>query len=186
MRPSSTTIARACISIRTSLSWPARSCEKGLTLEPKHPLLRTSLAYQQMRQGDLPQAIETSKASSATTTACGLPIPRWRCAMLQGSRPRRVADRGRVAGRRCRPTARWLTGWPPTLRSTGDESEALHWLRRAIYLGNENYPWFAKNPAWNRLGHADFERILDDLKKTFRRNQKNWKRLLEQLPQASS
>ena len=33
----------------------------------------------------------------------------------------------------------------------GDESEALHWLRRAIYLGNENYPWFTKNPAWRRL-----------------------------------
>ena len=69
----------------------------------------------------------------------------------------------------------------------GDESEALHWLRRAIYLGNENYPWFAKNPAWSRLkGHGDFERILEDLKKTYRRNLKNWKRLLEQLPQSSS
>ena len=65
----------------------------------------------------------------------------------------------------------------------GDESEALHWLRRAIYLGNENYPWFAKNPAWNRMhGHTDFERILEDLKKSFRRNQKTWKRLLEQVP----
>jgi serine/threonine-protein kinase len=63
----------------------------------------------------------------------------------------------------------------------GDESEALHWLRRAIYLGNENYPWFSKNPAWKRLtGHSDFERILEDLKKSYRRNQKNWKRLLAQ------
>jgi hypothetical protein len=61
----------------------------------------------------------------------------------------------------------------------GDESEALHWLRRAIYLGNENYPWLSKNPAWNRLrGHTDFERILEDLKKSFRKNQKTWKRLL--------
>jgi len=61
----------------------------------------------------------------------------------------------------------------------GDESEALHWLRRAIYLGNENYPWFSKNPAWNRLReHADFERILEDLRKSYRRNQKTWKRLL--------
>lgn len=69
----------------------------------------------------------------------------------------------------------------------GDESEALHWLRRAIYLGNENYPWFAKNPTWNRLrGHGDFERILEDLKKTYRRNQKNWKRLLENVPQGLS
>ena len=64
----------------------------------------------------------------------------------------------------------------------GDESEALHWLRRAIYLGNENYPWFSKNPAWRKLGgHADFERILEDLKKSYRRNQKNWKRLLAQV-----
>ena len=64
----------------------------------------------------------------------------------------------------------------------GDESEALHWLRRAIYLGNENYPWFTKNPAWRNLqGHSDFERILEDLKKSYRRNQKNWKRLLAQV-----
>jgi serine/threonine-protein kinase len=64
----------------------------------------------------------------------------------------------------------------------GDESEALHWLRRAIYLGNENYPWFSKNPAWRKLnGHSDFERILEDLKKSYRRNQKNWKRLLAQV-----
>ena len=35
----------------------------------------------------------------------------------------------------------------------GDSSEALHWLRRAIYLGNENYPWFQKNPAWNQSAH---------------------------------
>jgi serine/threonine-protein kinase len=65
----------------------------------------------------------------------------------------------------------------------GDESEALHWLRRAIYLGNENYPWFNVNPSWSRLkSHGDFERILEDLKKTFRRHQKTWRRLLEQLP----
>ena len=64
----------------------------------------------------------------------------------------------------------------------GDESEALHWLRRAIYLGNENYPWFAINPAWRKLGgHADFERILEDLKKSWRKNQKNWRRLLAQV-----
>ena len=64
----------------------------------------------------------------------------------------------------------------------GDESEALHWLRRAIYLGNENYPWFSNNPAWRKIsGHHDFERILEDLKKSYRRNQKNWKRLLAQV-----
>jgi len=65
----------------------------------------------------------------------------------------------------------------------GDSSEALHWLRRATYLGNENYPWFQKNPAWNNLKtNTDFERILEDMKKGFRKNQKTWQRLLEQVP----
>ena len=64
----------------------------------------------------------------------------------------------------------------------GDESEALHWLRRAIYLGNENYPWFSKNPAWKQMSeNGDFQRVLDDLKKTYKKNQKNWKKLLAQV-----
>ena len=36
--------------------------EKGLALEPRHPLLRTSAGYQQMRMGNLPAAIRFSKA----------------------------------------------------------------------------------------------------------------------------
>src|ERR1700759_5876352 len=36
--------------------------QKGLTLEPKHSLLRTSLAYQRMRQGDMQQAISILEA----------------------------------------------------------------------------------------------------------------------------
>ncbi len=64
----------------------------------------------------------------------------------------------------------------------GMSSEALHWLRRAIYLGNENYPWFVKNPAWSRLqGSSDLELILNDLKKSYQRNTRNWKRLLGQV-----
>src|SRR6195952_4695215 len=37
----------------------ADELEKVLTLEPKQPLLRISLGYQQMRTGDLAKAIET-------------------------------------------------------------------------------------------------------------------------------
>ena len=64
----------------------------------------------------------------------------------------------------------------------GDQAEALHWLRRAIYLGNENYPWFSINPAWRGMAdNSDFQRTLEDLKKSYRRNQKNWRRLLNQV-----
>ncbi len=64
----------------------------------------------------------------------------------------------------------------------GDSSEALHWLRRAIYLGNENYPWFQKNPAWNNLRTTRFRAHPRGFEEGLRKNQKTWKRLLEQVP----
>src|ERR1700761_2266211 len=43
---------------QNQLELAGEELEKGLSLEPRHPLLRTSLAYQHMRQGDMRQAIE--------------------------------------------------------------------------------------------------------------------------------
>ena len=44
---------------QNQLELAADEIEKGLALEPKQPLLRTSLGYQQMRMGDLSAAIAT-------------------------------------------------------------------------------------------------------------------------------
>ena len=162
--------------------------EKGLTLEPRHPLLRTSLAYQRMRQGDLPQAIEILEGVIRDDDSMRIAYPTLAmCYAMQGDRERAASliEEGSMAAAEADSEMAYRLA--TYFAVDGDESEALHWLRRAIYLGNENYPWFAKNPAWSRLkGHGDFERILEDLKKTYRRNQKNWKRLLEQLPQSAS
>ena len=162
--------------------------EKGLTLEPRHPLLRTSLAYQRMREGDLPKAIELLEGVIRDDDSMRIAYPTLAmCYAQQGDRDRAASliEEGSMAAAEADSEMAYRLA--TYFAVDGDESEALHWLRRAIYLGNENYPWFSKNPAWSRLkGHGDFERILEDLKKTWRRNQKNWKRLLEQLPQASS
>jgi len=158
--------------------------EKGLTLEPKHPLLRTSVAYQRMRQGDSRQAIEVLEAVIRDDDSMRIAYPTLAMCYVQVGERKRAAsliteDSLSAAEADSEMAYRLATYFAVE----GDESEALHWLRRAIYLGNENYPWFAKNPAWNRLhGHTDFERILEDLKKSFRRNQKTWRRLLEQVP----
>ncbi len=154
--------------------------QKGLTLEPKYPLLRTSLAYQRMRQGDLASGHRHAGVGHPRRRLDAHRRPHPGHVLRADGRPpaRRLADRRR--NHRCR-RSRQRDGLrlATYFAVDGDESEALHWLRRAIYLGNENYPWFSKNPAWNRLReHADFERILEDLKKSFRRNQKTWKRLL--------
>jgi serine/threonine protein kinase/tetratricopeptide (TPR) repeat protein len=161
----------------------ADEIEKGLTLEPKQPLLRISLGYQQMRTGDLPKAIETLENVIRDEKSLRIVFPTIALCYVQlGEREKAasfIVDETLSAAEADSEMAYRLATY---FALDGDESEALHWLRRAIYLGNENYPWFSKNPAWRKMiGHADFERILEDLKKSYRRNQKNWKRLLAQV-----
>ena len=41
----------------------------------------------------------------------------------------------------------------------GMDDEAFEWFERAVSLGNENLPWFERNPAWERL--REDPRFLD-------------------------
>ena len=168
---------------QNQLELAADEIEKGLTLEPKQPLLRISLGYQQMRQGDLARAILTLENVTFEEPSLRIVYPTIALCYVQlGEREKAasfIVDETLSAAEADAEMAYRLATY---FALEGDESEALHWLRRAIYLGNENYPWFSINPAWRKLGgNADFERILEDLKKSYRRNQKNWRRLLAQV-----
>jgi eukaryotic-like serine/threonine-protein kinase len=158
--------------------------QKGLTLEPKHPLLRTSIAYQRMRQGDMQQAIAILEAVIRDDESMRIAFPTLAMCYVQvGERQRATSLIEEDSLSAAEADSEMAYRLATYFAVEGDESEALHWLRRAIYLGNENYPWFSKNPAWNRLhGHTDFERILEDLKKSYRMNRKTWRRLLERVP----
>jgi eukaryotic-like serine/threonine-protein kinase len=158
--------------------------EKGLALEPRHPLLRTSAGYQQMRVGNLTAAIGLLESVIRDDESMRIAVPTLAMCYVQVGERERAAgllkDDTLAAAEADNEMAYRLASY---FAVEGDSSEALHWLRRAIYLGNENYPWFQKNPAWNNLKtNSDFERTLEDLKKSYRRNQKTWKRLLEQVP----
>jgi eukaryotic-like serine/threonine-protein kinase len=157
--------------------------DKGLALEPRHPLLRTSAGYQQMRLGNPKAAIKILEGVIEDDTNMRIAVPTLAMCYVQVGERNRAAsllkDETMAAAEADNEMAYRLATY---FAVEGDSSEALHWLRRAIYLGNENYPWFQKNPAWNNLRtNSDFSRILDDLKKSFRQNQKTWKRLLEQV-----
>jgi eukaryotic-like serine/threonine-protein kinase len=158
--------------------------QKGLTLEPRHPLLRTSVAYQRMRQGDMQQAISILEAVIHDDESMRIAFPTLALCYVQvGERERATSLIEEDSLSAAEADSEMAYRLATYFAVEGDESEALHWLRRAIYLGNENYPWFSKNPAWSRLhGHTDFERILEDLKKSHRVNQKTWRRLLERVP----
>ncbi len=168
---------------QNQLELAAEEIQKGLTLEPRQPLLRISLGYQQMRTGDLARAVETLEKVIRDDASLRIVFPTIALCYVQlGDRIKAasfIVDETLSAAEADSEMAYRLATY---FAVEGDESEALHWLRRAIYLGNENFPWFSINPSWKRLsGHNDFERILEDLKKGYRRNQKNWKRLLAQI-----
>ncbi|HEV2578083.1 MAG TPA: protein kinase [Acidobacteriaceae bacterium] len=154
--------------------------DKGLTLEPKQPLLRISKGYQYMREGQLSRAVNTLEEVIRDDASLRIVFPTIAMCYVQlGDRSRAATfiteDVLSAAGADSEMAYRLATYFAVE----EDAPEALHWLRRAIYLGNENYPWFSKNPAWRPLTeNGDFQRILEDLKKSYRRNQKNWKRLL--------
>lgn len=157
--------------------------EKGLTLEPRQPLLRISKGYQQMREGELTKAIATLEQVTKDDSTLRIVFPTIAMCYVQLGDRRRAAEfvleETLAAAEADSEMAYRLATY---FAVEGDSSEALHWLRRAIYLGNENYPWFSKNPAWRGMvENPDFQRILEDLKKSFKRNQKNWKRLLSQV-----
>ncbi len=133
--------------------------EKGLALEPRHPLLRTSAGYQQMRLGNLDAGDRDSgRRDSRRRIVAHCRADAGACAMCrQGTRERAAAllKDDTLAGAEADSEMAYRLA--TYFAVEGDSSEALHWLRRAIYLGNENYPWFQKNPAWNNLRtNADF------------------------------
>ncbi len=157
--------------------------EKGLTLEPRQPLLRISYGYQQMRTGQLSKAIETLEGVIRDDASLRIVFPTIAMCYVQLGDRRRAADfiLEDVLGA-AEADSEMAYRLATYFAVEGDASEALHWLRRAIYLGNENYPWFTINPAWRGMSdNHDFQRALEDLKKSYRRNQKNWKRLLAQV-----
>jgi serine/threonine-protein kinase len=168
---------------QNQLELAADEIEKGLTLEPRQPLLRISRGYQQMREGNLAKAVETLEKVIQDDQTLRIVFPTIALCYVQlGDRKRAlefITEDTLAAAEADSEMAYRLATY---FAVEGDESEALHWLRRAIYLGNENYPWFSKNPAWRVMAeNADFQRILEDLKKSFKKNQKNWKRLLAQV-----
>src|SRR5580698_8248446 len=132
--------------------------EKGLALEPRHPLLRTSSGYQQMRLENLDKAIVILEGVIADDPSLRIAVPTLAICYVQANARERGAallkDDTLAAAEADSEMAYRLATY---FAVDGDSSEALHWLRRAIYLGNENYPWFQKN-------------------------QKTWKRLLDELP----
>ena len=104
--------------------------DKGLTLEPRQPLLRISKGYQQMRMGDLSKAIETLEAVVREEETLRIVFPTIALCYVQlGEREKAasfIVDETLSAAEADSEMAYRLATY---FALEGDESEALHWLR---------------------------------------------------------
>jgi len=61
----------------------------------------------------------------------------------------------------------------------GEKEPALAWLRRAVQVGNHNYPWFQRDKNWDKLrGDSEFQRIMAEVEGYW----KHYKELFDQAP----
>ena len=59
--------------------------------------------------------------------------------------------------------AYWLGGIYSLL---GDKEQALVWLRRAVELGNHNYPWFQRDKNWANLrSDPEYQRVMAEVRR---------------------
>jgi len=154
--------------------------QKGLTLDPTQRLLRTSLGYLDFRQGDCANAILTLESALREDTSLRVAYPTLAlCYLAAGQRAEAAAMITEETLASADADGEMAYRLATYFALDGDAIETLHWLRKAIYLGNENYPWFATNPAWAKLhGNEDLAQVMARLKKTCRRNQQRWKQLI--------
>ncbi len=123
--------------------------EQGARVEPHHPLIRTFQAVVIGRSGDRAEAVRILReVLEEHPTMDGIRpllaqqlIKQDDVAAARGQ----LTERVREAADADHDIAYWL-GTAHAMM--GEREEALHWLDRAIDLGNENRTWFESDPNW--------------------------------------
>ncbi|MFN2415818.1 MAG: tetratricopeptide repeat protein [Pyrinomonadaceae bacterium] len=126
--------------------------EQGARVEPHHPLIRTFQAVVLGRSGDRDEAVRILReVLEEHPTMDGIRPLLAQQLIKQGDTEAaraQLTERVREAADADHDIAYWLATAHVML---GDREEALHWLERAVELGNENRTWFESDPNWEPL-----------------------------------
>jgi serine/threonine-protein kinase len=134
--------------------------------EPDHPLLKTFLAVAHFNRGDLDTAqplLEDVLRQHPHLDGVQ-PLLAW-CLSARGEHEKAralITDRVRETATADHDIAFWLASF---YGMEGMTDEAIEWVRKAIQLGNENYPLFAESRKLDNLRtDPRFQALLEDLR----------------------
>lgn len=141
--------------------------EKGRTAEPDHPLIKTFLAITYFNQGQIDrcQAI-TEEVLRQNPHFDPLQIVMAWCLSARGKRDEALAlitDQVKETAAADHDVAVWLAS---LYAMENNRDQAIEWIKKAVALGNENYPLFADNNRFDNLRcDLRFVDLLNELKK---------------------
>lgn len=172
---------RARVHLYRQRPGPARrDLDRGLALEPAHTLLRVTDAVWHLRHGSPDRALAGLEGVVADNPDLRLAWPTLALARLRAG----DAD-GATALMTDELLAQAAADGEMAYRvatffaAAGDADEAHHWLRKTVYLGNHNAPWFLANPDWAAVReHAGVRQTLAEVARTQRRLRERWRRVL--------
>ncbi len=160
-----------------------REIDRGLGLDPRHSLLRTTMGFLCLRQNKLEQAEQILAAVVQDDPNLRIAYPTLAMCYTMLGKPEQglalIDDGTRLAAEADGEMAYRLASF---FAVRGDKNSALKWMRQAIYRGNHNYPWFKKNPRWDAFRNdSDFQSVLKDVYGNYRNYARQWKQLLPDL-----
>jgi serine/threonine-protein kinase len=146
-----------------------RELDRGAEMEPDHPFVRAFRGVVLYHKGEVRTAAAILReVVSEHQEITGLRAQLAQCLSLLGQH-----DEAReiLADERLKEVAladHDVPYWLATAYALeGMDDEAFEWLERAVDLGNENLPWFERNPAWERLREdARFRAVMQRIEQS--------------------
>lgn len=155
-----------------------RNVNRALELEPLHPLICTTHAYLLLREGRTEDSVSVLEGVLEAHPTLHLATPTLALAHLlcgNADQARSALTEQTKTAASCDPeTAYRLATFHA---AAGEAQAAVHWLRRSIYLGNENAPWISANPLWQSVrDDPDFLAVEEQVTERYRRSLLMWRR----------
>jgi serine/threonine-protein kinase len=140
--------------------------EKGRKVEPEHPLIKTFTAVVYLNQGRAEEALALAEETLRQHPHFdALRVFSARCLSTLGRHDEAhalITPQVEEIAAADHDIAFWLASF---YALEGMRDEAIEWLRRAVRLGNENYPYFAQNTKLDKLrDDARFVALMNELK----------------------
>ncbi|MBI3651775.1 MAG: protein kinase [Acidobacteria bacterium] len=146
---------------------------RGKAFEPNHPNLKTYSAVLAYEEGDYAKAakiMEEVLAKNPELYAHRLYLAHSYVALGERQRASDLIDEKVIETARADQDVAYRLASFYAL--DGQEDEAIEWLEKAVAMGNENYPWFAVDPKWEKLrAHEEYKMILASLKEKWEKLQ---------------